>query len=252
MGTAAVGLLTLGIVQGTSWGWTSLRTVGVLACSALLVPIFVRRSLAHPRPLMDLRLFQTRSYSTAIISNVFISVTGMATWLVWPLIMSNEWDYSQIRVGLAITPTPIIAGTVSILSMRWARKHGYRSLLLTGSLMLVLANMWYVVALKAEPNYLGAMLPGLLLYGFGMGLTFAPVNAAALIDVRAEAYGQANAGFSTGRFISGAVGIAATIAALGDGDGNPFDGYDRAFTLLAVISMLSVLTVGIFYPRRSV
>ena len=250
LGTAAVGLLTLGIVQATSWGWTSLRTVGVLACSALLVPIFVRRSLAHPRPLMNLRLFQTRSYSTANISNVFISIAGMAAWLVWPLIMSNEWSYSQIRVGLAITPTPIIAGTVSILSMRWARRHGYRILLLAGSVLLALANIWYVVALEADPDYLGAMLPGLVLYGLGMGLTFAPVNAAALVDVRAEAYGQANAGFSTGRFIAGALGIAVTIAALGNGDGNPFDGYDRAFTLLAVISMLSALTVGIFYPRR--
>lgn len=251
LGTAAVGLLTLGIVQATSWGWASLRTLGVLASSALLVPIFIFRSLAHPRPLMNLRLFQARSYSTANIANVFISIAGMATWLVWPLVMSNEWGYSQIKVGLAITPTPVIAGAVSILSMRWARNHGHRTLLLGGSALLVVANIWYVLALEAEPDYAGSMLPGLLLYGFGMGLTFAPVNAAALIDVPAESYGQANAGFSTGRFVSAALGIAATIAALGDGGGDPFDGYDRAFTLLAIVSVLSVLTVGIFYPRST-
>ncbi len=251
LGTAGVGLLTLAIVQGPGWGWTGGRVLGALGASIVLLGAFVARSLHHPRPMMDLRLFRIRTFTIAGVSNVFISMAGMSTWLVWPLVMSNEWGYSPIEVGLAITPTPIIAGTVSMLIVRWTRDRGFRAVLATGSLILAAGNLWFVLALDATPSYLGAMLPGLLLYGLGMGLTFAPVNAAALVDIDPNRYGQANAGFSTGRFLAGALGIAATIAALGDGTGDPFAGYDRAFTLLTAVSIAAAVLVTVAWPRRA-
>jgi EmrB/QacA subfamily drug resistance transporter len=250
VGTASVAFVSAGVVQGPSWGWLSGRTITLLLLGVALVPVFIVRSRNHPRPLLDLDLFKIRSYAVASVANVFISIIGMATWLVWPLVMTNQWGYSRIEVGLAITPTPAIAGTVSILSLRWARDRGYKAMLAGGSAMLAIANIFYVVSLDSQPDYLRAMLPGLVLYGVGMGLTFAPVNAAALVHVPPQTYGQANAGFSTGRFLSGAVGIAATIAALGDGVDDPFAGYDRAFTLLAGASVISVVTILLFWPRQ--
>ena len=248
LGSTGVGLLTLGIVQGPSWGWTSGRVLLALAAGLGLMGAFVAQSLRHPRPMIDLRLFRIRTFAIAGVANVFISTAGMATWLVWPLVMTNQWGYEAIEVGLAITPTPIIAGTISMLVARWTGEHGFRGVLFAGSVILAAANLWYVVALEATPDYLGAMLPGLVLYGIGMGLTFAPVNAAALVDVDPSQYGQANAGFSTGRFLAGALGIAATIAALGDGS-DPFAGYDRAFTLLTVTSIASAALVAVAWPR---
>lgn len=250
LGTAGVGLVTLAIVQTPSWGWTSARTLGALVAGLALGTSFVRRSLGHPRPMIELGLFRIRTYAVASAANMFISIVGMATWLVWPLVMIDEWGYSSIRVGLAITPTPAIAGTVSMLVVRWTATQGFRRVLLLGSAILAAANLWYVVALDPQPDYVGAMLPGLVLYGIGMGLTFAPVNAAALVDIDPGRYGQANAGFSTGRFLAGALGIAVTIAALGDGTGDPFAGYDRAFIALTCASVASVVLVAALWPRR--
>ena len=250
LGTAGVGLLTLGIVQGPSWGWTSGRVLGALGAGGCLVAAFIVQSLRHTNPMMDLRLFRIRTFAIASTANVFISTAGMATWLVWPLVMTNQWGYSSIEVGLAMTPTPAIAGTISMLIVRWTRDRGFRSVLFFGSVILAAANAWYVMALDATPDYVGAMLPGLILYGVGMGLTFAPVNAAALVDVDPGRYGQANAGFSTGRFLAGALGIAATIAALGDGTGDPFAGYDRAFGLLTAVSLASAILIAVAWPRH--
>ncbi|MEM7288164.1 MAG: MFS transporter [Actinomycetota bacterium] len=251
LGTGGFGLLTLGIVQGPSWGWTGGRVLGSLAAGLVLVGAFVGQSIRHPRPMMDLRLFRIRTFAVASAANVFISMAGMAAWLVWPLVMTNQWGYSPIKVGLAITPTPAIAGTVSMLVVRWTEDRGFRGALIAGSAILAAANAWYVVALDAEPNYVGAMLPGLVLYGLGMGLTFAPVNAAALVDVDPGRYGQANSGFSTGRFLASALGIAATIAAIGDGTGDPFEGYDRAFLVLTGASIASAMLVAAAWPRAA-
>ena len=48
MGTAAIGLVALAIVQGPRWGWTSPATLAALSTAAVLLPAFVVRSLRHP------------------------------------------------------------------------------------------------------------------------------------------------------------------------------------------------------------
>ena len=66
LGTGAVALIALAIVQGPSWGWLDARTALVGTFGVALLPVFVRRSLRHSRPLMDLRLFELRTYSVAV------------------------------------------------------------------------------------------------------------------------------------------------------------------------------------------
>lgn len=249
MGTGAVGLLALGIVQGPSWGWGSPRIVGILLAAAALVPAFIRRSRTHPRPLVDLDLFGIKTYAVASISNVLISIAGMSVWLIWPLLMANQWGYSQIRVGLAITPTPALCSVVAVYAAKLAPRIGFRQILLSGMALLLVANLWFVWRIDNEPDFLGAMLPGLVLYGVAMGLTFAPINAAALDGVPPETYGQANAAFNTGRFLAGAIGIAAVVAALGDTSTDPLSGYDRAFLLLAMTSAAGFVLLAATWPR---
>lgn len=251
VGTGAVGLAALGIVQGPNWGWTSVRIVAALLVAAALVPVFILRSKRHPRPLLDLELFSIRTFWLANVANVFVSVAGMSVWLIWPLLMINQWGYSQITVGLAITPTPFLAGLGAVVSARIAERTGYRGILLLGMSVIIAANLWFVATLETEPNFVGAMLPGLLLYGIGMGLTFSPINAAALSDVPFERYAQGNAAFSTGRFLAGAIGIAAVVAALGEPGSDPLAGYDRAFAMLALVSAAGFALLALGWPRRA-
>jgi EmrB/QacA subfamily drug resistance transporter len=250
MGTLAVGLLALGVVEGPVLGWTSARIVGVIGAALLLVPVFVFRSLRHPLPLFDLRLLNITSFGVACAANVFISMIGMAAWLLWPLLMRNEWGYSSIEIGLAITPTPVLGAVGAWVAARAAAQVGHRAVLVTGTALAALGNLWFVLALGPEPAYLTAMLPGLVLYGAGLGLTFAPINAVALSDVPIERYGQANAGFSTVRFLSGAIGIAAVVAAVGDDPDGLLPGLDRAFGLLGAVSVLTVVILLAWWPVR--
>jgi EmrB/QacA subfamily drug resistance transporter len=250
VGTAAVGLAALGIVQGPRWGWTDGLTLGVLAAAVAMTPLFVRSCRRHPRPLVALRLFEVPTFALASVVNIAISMVGMSVWLLWPLLMSGAWGYDQLHVGLAITPTPVLGGTLSILAGRWAERAGYRRLLWPGAALLVAANLWFLLRLDTDADYWGAMFPGLVLFGIAMGLTFAPLNGAALVDLQAADVNQANAAFNTGRFLSGAIGIAAVVAALGDGTGtDPMAGFDRAFGLLTGVSLVAAVVLLVFWPR---
>ena len=164
--------------------------------------------------------------------------------------MRQVWGYRQLTIGLAMTPTPALGGAVAIWTARRARAKGYRGALVIGALLLVAANVWFFAAMGERANYWAGMFPGLVLYGLGMGLTFAPLNGAALVDVPAADIGRANATFNTGRFLSGAIGIAAVVAALGDGDkAHPNAPFDRAYLLLAALSVAATLVLALAWPR---
>ena len=51
--TGGVGALTLGLVNGGSWGWGSLTTVAVLAGAAIVLGCFAAHSARHHNPLVD-------------------------------------------------------------------------------------------------------------------------------------------------------------------------------------------------------
>ncbi len=252
LGTAAAGLAALGLVQGHSWGWTSPATVLVLATAFVLMPVFVVRSRRHPRPFLPMPLFAIRTFRVANGANIFVSMIGISVWLLWPLLLGGLWKYDALGIGLAMTPTPMLAGTVAIASTRWAQRHGYRNVLISGAVSLVVANLWFLTHTEVEPNYWGAMFPGLVFMGFGMGLLFAPLNAAALMDLSRADFAAGNATFSTGRFLSGAIGIAAVVAMLGEATAaDPTRPFERAYLLLLVMAVLALAVIVVAWPKRS-
>ena len=75
----ARGGVALVVVQGRHWGWTSapLLVVAVLALAAGVV--FVRRSLHHPEPLLDLGLLRVRSFRVATLAAAFVATATAST-----------------------------------------------------------------------------------------------------------------------------------------------------------------------------
>ena len=147
----------------------------------------------------------------------------------------------------------LLAGVVSIGTGRWVQNYGYRGILIAGTALLVAANCWFISFYGSDVNYLGKMFPGLVLYGVAMGLTFAPLNSAALSEVPEQVYGRANATFLTGRAMCSAVGIAILIAIIGDSVGlEALPAFRNAFIFLAAVSTLSFLMVVILWPKGAV
>jgi MFS family permease len=225
-------------VEGPTWGWRSAGVLSALGAAVVLAPIFVAWSRRQAQPLIDLALFRIDSFRLACTASLLVSAIGSSTWLLWPLFLRTEWNYSPIRVGLAMSVTPLIGGVGSVLAARYAARHGHRRLLVTGSALLTLACVCFALLPSSSPAFVSAMLPGLVLTGLGLAMTFAPLNAAALVDVPHHSLGQANAAFSTGRFLSGALGVAVAIAILG-GPGDPIENYTQTYLLLAAVAAVA-------------
>jgi MFS family permease len=66
-----------------------------------------------------------------------------------------------------------------------------------------------------QPAYLAEWLPGTLLMGLGIGLTFPVLSAAAVSSLPAERFGVGSAVNQTARQVGGSIGVAILVVILG-------------------------------------
>lgn len=251
-GTLVVGGATVAIVQGRLWGWTDWRILLLVLVAGVAGVLFVRSSARHPEPLLDLGLGRIRTFTVATGASSLIATSTSGTWFLYPLFMSDVWDYSLIEIGLAMTPGPAILVVLAPFAGRLADRHGYRWLLIAGSVLATLGTAWMAWRLQPGERYVTAFLPGTLGIGAGMALVLGPANAAALRDVPSAQLGSANATFTTFRMASMAMGVAVSAAIIGDAAvGERLDEFRQSWwTLVAAMSFAPVL-LWWRYPRAT-
>ena len=250
VGAFGVALLALAIIQAPTLGWAHPLVVLGAAGALVLLPYFVFRSLRHPEPLLDLRIFKARTVWSANIANVFLSSSGVAIWLVYALFLRSVWGWSVLKTGVAMTPIPAGAGITAMLGGRIAERSGERSVIEWGSLLPVAGTGWLVWRLGSHPSYFVDFLPGALMFSCGFGFTFSPLNAAALRGVPHDMLGQANAAFNTLRQLAGGLGTAVTIAILGNAAVIPLHSFKAAFVVNASLTLVCAVVIAAFYPRN--
>ncbi len=213
--TAGVGGLTLGLVQGSSWGWASARTAGVLAVSLLLAAAFTVRCARHRNPLIDPALFRVRSFSGASLVTLLFSVAFGAMLLSVVLWMQDDWGWSALRSGLAIAPGPVMVPLFSFLvTGRLIARLGPALVIALGSAAFAAGIVWWVLAVGLAPDY-PRMLGGMLLTGIGVGLTLPTLMSTAAGSLPPHSFATGSGVVNMLRQVGFAIGVAVLVAVLG-------------------------------------
>lgn len=220
LATGALAALVFAISEGPVRGWGDVLVVTVMAAAAAAVAGFVRHCLRHPDPVLDLGLFGFRTFAVANAAMVFYAMAFFAILLSNVLFLAARWNYS-IVAGLAITPAPLVVAAISSPASHWARRIGFRAVLVTGFAVLAGGFVYYAVAVGDQPRYLSEWLPATIITGLGIGLTYPVLGAAAVADLRAERFALGSAVIQTARQIGGAIGIAILAAILGSANPSP-------------------------------
>ena len=211
----SVAAITLAISEGGAWGWRDPRIVLAALAAPLFAVLFVRRSGTHPAPVLDLQLFRARAFAVANLATLAYAMGFFAMLLGNILFLTDVWHYSIVRAGLAVTPSPLVVALVSGFAGRAAARFGFRAVLVPGSVCFAAGLSWFALQVGAEPAYLAQWLPGALLVGLGIGLTFPVLSAAAVSSLPADRFGVGSAVNQTARQVGGAIGIAILVVLLG-------------------------------------
>ncbi|HEY5661552.1 MAG TPA: DHA2 family efflux MFS transporter permease subunit [Gaiellaceae bacterium] len=213
--TASLMLAVYAIVNGNHNGWTSARTLGVLAVAAAVFGVFLAIEYHVRAPLVPLRLFRLRNLSTASGVGVLWSGAMFAWFFMAALYLQLVLGYSPLQIGLAFLPGNVIMGALSIgLSAKLVIRYGIRKPLATG-LLLASAGLLLLVRAPVDGSYAADVLPSMILLGLGAGVAFNPVLLAAMGDVAPAEAGLASGVVNTSFMMGGAVGLAvlASVAA---------------------------------------
>ena len=213
--TSALILAVYAIVNGNHEGWTSGRTLGLLAAAAVLLAVFLGIEARVRSPLMPLGLFRLRNLATANVVGVLWAAAMFAWFFLSALYLQLVLGYSPLQVGLAFLPANIIMGAFSLgLSARLVMRFGIRPPLATGLLLAAVGLVLFARA-PVDGNFVVDVLPSMILLGFGAGMAFNPVLLAAMSDVEQSESGLASGIVNTAFMMGGALGLAvlASIAA---------------------------------------
>jgi EmrB/QacA subfamily drug resistance transporter len=242
--TSALALAVFAIVNGNQVGWTSPRTLGLLAAAGLLFAWFVRFETRAATPLVPLRLFRLRNLSIANVVGVLWAAAMFAWFFLSALYLQLVLGYRPLEVGLAFLPANLIMAVLSVgLSARLVLRFGIRATLVTG---LLLAGAGLAVFGRAPVDGgLIDVLPAMVLLGLGAGMAFNPLLLAAMKDVDATEAGLASGIVNTSFMMGGALGLAvlASIAAARTASSNDAPavaltgGYHAAFLVGALFAV---------------
>ena len=210
--TGALMLSVYGIVGGNSAGWTSGRTVTLLAASAALLAAFVIREARVAHPLVPLRLFALRNVAISQVVGVLWAAAMFAWFFLAALYLQKVLGYSALRVGLAFLPTSVVMAFCSLrISDRLVLRFGIRTPLTVG-LLLAAASLALFAGAPVDGRFVTDVLPSMLLLGAGAGIAFNPVLLAAMGDVEPHESGLASGVVNTSFMMGGALGLAILVA----------------------------------------
>ena len=213
--TVALMLAVYAIVNGNQTGWTSARTLGLLAASAGLLAVFLAIEARVREPLMPLGLFRLRNVATANVIGVLWAAAMFAWFFLSALYLQLVLGYTPLQVGLSFLPANLIMGAFSLgLSAKLVLRFGIRKPL-TAGLLLAAAGLALFARAPVDGTFWVDVLPGMVLLGFGAGMAFNPLLLAAMSDVDQSESGLASGVVNTAFMMGGALGLAvlASIAA---------------------------------------
>ncbi len=129
-----IGLLLLSpALAALIFGISEIRTVADLGSAAVLIPLaaslvllvaFVVRSLRINAPLLDLRLFQGRTFSAAAVTTFGLGAATFGAVFLVPLYFQQVRDTSVLVTGLLTTPQAVGMAVSMTLAGRLADKIG--------------------------------------------------------------------------------------------------------------------------------
>ena len=255
--TTALMLAVYGIVGGNEAGWTSGRTLGILAASAVLGAAFIVWEARVEHPLMPLRLFRLRNVTISQIVGVLWAGAMFAWFFLSALYLQQVLGYGALQVGLAYLPTTLVMAFCSLkLSDRLVMRFGIR-LPLTVGLALAAASLVLLSRAPVGGSFLVDVLPSTILLGLGAGIAFNPVLLAAMGDVEPQEAGLASGVVNTSFMMGGALGLAILVSLstwrsdqlVSDGVA-PLEamngGFQAAFAVGAVFALAAAVVGGVF------
>ncbi|GAB2825395.1 MFS transporter [Actinoallomurus bryophytorum] len=194
------------IIESSALGWTSPVIIGLLAVAALGVLAVLGYERRRADPLLELRLFRSVPFSSAILTALF-GLCGFGAFLfVTTQYLQDVRGMSALTAGLCLLPVGVPVVLLSPRTGRLVGSRGPRLPLLVAGAALALGGGASVLLGPDTP--LPAVLAIYLLFGVFLGTVNPPITNTAVSGMPRSMAGVAASLASAGRQSGTTLGVA--------------------------------------------
>lgn len=212
----AAGTLLYGVVESDNVGWASTQTILVLLIGVALLGAFIVSQRRTDSPTLDLELFSLGDFRWGNLAMFSFSMSFVAMFFGLILFLVNVWEWSVLKAGLGVAPGPALAAVLAARFGKLAGQIGQRPIVIVGGLVAASSGLYRVLFLTAEVNYLVDFAVPLALSAIGIGMVFPQATSVAVQALPPNRVGVGGATTQAIRQFGGSLGVALTIALLGD------------------------------------
>jgi EmrB/QacA subfamily drug resistance transporter len=219
LATVGLFLVCFGLIEGEHYDWGTVTGpitipliigAGVLILAVMLWQQYLQRD---GEPLIPFTIFADRNYSlmNAVVAAIAFGMFGL--FLPLTIFLQSVLGLSALQAGLTFAPMSLVSVFVAPFAGRFADKVGGKWILFAG-LLLWTIGMWTLVEFTTVDSTRWSLLPSLLIAGFGLGMTFAPLQTIAMLNIQPQVAGAASGFINTTRQLGAVIGSAAVGALL--------------------------------------
>jgi MFS transporter, DHA2 family, multidrug resistance protein len=204
-----IGALQLLLDKGQEEDWFASDFMTALAIvSAVALLVFLVHEWRTAEPVVDLRVFKIRTYSTGVFLMTTLGFVLYGSLVLLPIMLQTLLGYPSLQAGIAMAPR----GMGSFIGMPMIGlligRIDARKMVATGLLVGGITLIW-LGRLNLSAGYWDLFWPQFV-QGFALSMLFVPLTTISMDPIPRERMGNATSLFNLMRNIGGSIGIAVT------------------------------------------
>jgi EmrB/QacA subfamily drug resistance transporter len=200
-----IGALTFLLVKGSSYGWGSSKIITLIITSAVSIIAFLIYEIRSKNPMIEFKLFKTKSFTSSIIIIGVIFFAYMPISYLMNFYLENQLGYTVLKSGLMLG---IVSGISFIMSPIFSiiyKRYGARIISLLAIIFVSIGDLMFVF--MNTSNNVKIIYIAFIIVGLGIGAT-SPLYQSAFEEISKDKNGIASGILNSFRQLTACLAIA--------------------------------------------
>ena len=191
LATIGLGGTVTGLMESVNEGWGNPLVYGSLILGFACLAAFVFFEAHVASPMLPLELFRSRNFAGANLLTLFLYSAIGIFFFLFLLNLIQVQGYSATAAGAAVLPLILLIFFLSRWSGGLVAHYGPRIPLIAGPLIAAVGFALFAVP-SVGGGYWKSLFPAVMILGFGMAVTVAPLTTVVMNSVGQERVGSAS------------------------------------------------------------